>query len=153
MCLLTALTVTAAAIASGGVTELNTTYGTNAITVSGKVDGYVNAAVVVQILNSSGDVIGMSSFPVDDTTGAFSGAVTYSGSPAAARAADFDGGEWTTATVTIPSGGRYHSGTAAVEAAKTGDMGVMLYGVLAIMSTAGSAAVVRENMMIPDKRK
>ena len=143
VCLMLALTVTALAAVQGSVTELTAAASSGIISISGKTDGDVKAAVAVQILDASGNVVGMESFVVSSEN-TFAGTIVYSAgsTPTTARAADFDGGDWKTVAVTTTGGNYRGGGTAAVEAAKTGDMGAMLYGVIALTSALGSAALV-----------
>lgn len=89
--------VPALAIASGEVLTLKAVQNGNSISVSGTTQ-YVYAAVAVQVLDGSGNVIGMDSFVID-SDGSFSGSVAFSGTAASARAADYDGGAWKTADI------------------------------------------------------
>lgn len=140
VCLMLTLTVAAMAEGTGEVTELAAAASAGVVQVSGKATG-VKAAVVVQILDAGGSVIGMESFVIS-AAGTFGGTVAYSGTPATARAADFDGGNWFTVGVTVTGGHHYHGDTVTVNAPATGDMGVALYAVLTMAGVAGGAMVM-----------
>ena len=94
--ILAACSVTAFAAASHIVESLVIEYSSGEIAFSGTTSN-VSAAVAVQVLDGSGNVIGMTSAVI--SSNAFSGTVAYSGTPAKVRAASYDGGAWKTADV------------------------------------------------------
>ena len=51
---------------------------------------------------------------------------------------------WTKKTTGGPSGSGSNSGTTIIQSAKTADIGVMIYGMTALLSLAGGAWVVNK---------
>ena len=92
----------AAGAATPLVSDLTATgvRGSGTLTVSGTTQD-IPAAVIVQILDGEGSIIGMESLLVMDD--AFSGSVSYdaASTPVKVRAANYDGGAWTTQDVEL----------------------------------------------------
>lgn len=90
----------------GAVTALSANAMESSVTVSGSTSG-VNAAVAVQVLDGSGNVLAMESFVVmgNAFSGRLDSLVLTPGASYTVRAADYDGGTWkkTTATAAVPT--------------------------------------------------
>ena len=91
------------AIASGEIATLSVDeVSSSSVSFSGTTDG-VAAAVVVQVLDKSGNILNMQSFVISEN--AFAGtieAAMIEGTAYDLRAADYDGGDWETVEFTVP---------------------------------------------------
>lgn len=97
------LCVTTAAT-NGTVNNLTASGTTTAVTVSGSISSGA-LAVMTEVLDNTGSSVIMYSFPVSETnfSGTISGVNLTPGATYTLRAADYEGGSWTTSTFTVPS--------------------------------------------------
>ena len=91
------------AYAAGTVSTVTAETTRTKIEVSGTTSG-VTAAVVIQVLDNADQIVAMDSFVVlnDAFSGEMSGLTLTEGNTYSVRAADYDGGVWTTISSTVP---------------------------------------------------
>ena len=105
LALVLTLALSVPAFAAGGTVTISSASATKTtVAVSGTVNSEVKAAVIVQVLNNE-DILAMQSIQVNNL--AFSGTISNlsltAGRSYTVRIADYDGGAWTSDTVTVPA--------------------------------------------------